>query len=176
MMYYCSGKVHIMVRTLICCIFAATFFSSCGYYEHRERQQLYAQIKLTNDTLDRLTREWHSLLDIALRTKNFSVLNTGRIELGQFLSRRRSAIADMELPADAEPLRGSEGVFLSTQADMVADVYPKFELFNDLTPDSTIHNQLAEVSKDMGTELSWNLTIKKSLSTFASRNNLKIRR
>ena len=79
----------------------------------------------------------------------------------------------MELPPDAETLRGSENVFLSTQSNMATDVYPKFEAYNDLTPDSTVQNQWRQVSNDLQTEVSWNLTIKKSLDAFALKNNIK---
>lgn len=162
-----------MQRKLVFCVFAITFFSSCGYYEHKQRQMLLSQIKVTNDSLDKMTKDWHLLLDRAVKTKSFSDLNACRISLGQFISRKRSTIADMELPADAEPLRGSEGVFLSTQSGMVSDVYPKFEAYNDSTPDSTIQNQWRQVSNDLQTEVSWNLTMKKALDAFALKNNIK---
>lgn len=158
---------------MVWCVISAAFLSSCGVYATRQKQVLYDQIVVTNDTLDKLTRQWHTLLEKAVHTKNFSALSANRIQIGQYLSRRRSAIANLELPADAETLRGSEEVFLTSQAAMVSDVYPKFEVYNELTPDSTIQNQLRSISNDMQTEVAWKLTIQKSLDAFAQKNKFK---
>jgi hypothetical protein len=157
----------------ICCLLSVLFLSSCGFYEHRQRQVLCTQIKTTNDSLDRLTRNWHDALEKAMKTRNFSGLMPLRIQLAQFLSRRRSVIADLELPADAEALRGSEGMFLSSQVAVVTDVYPRFEQFNDLTPDSALFNRVQLVAGDVQTELSWKLTIKRALDAFAAKNGIK---
>ncbi len=154
-------------------LYVIMLFSSCGYYAHKQKQVLVEQIRNTNDSLDKMTKEWHNLLDKAVKVKNFSALNAQRIQIGQFLSRRRSVIANLELPADAETLRGSEDVYLSAQVGMVTDFYPQFELFNDLTPDSTIQYHLRLVSKDVETEVSWYLTIKKSLDVFVIKNGIK---
>jgi hypothetical protein len=77
------------------------------------------------------------------------------------------------LPADAETLRGSEDVYLSTQVAVVTDLYPRFESLNDLTPDSTIQNRLRLVANDVETEVSWYLTIKKTMYAFTMKNSLK---
>ncbi len=120
-----------------------------------------------------MTKDWHILLDKAVKTKSFGGLTQNRIKLGQYISRHRALIANLEVPPDAETLRESEGVFLSAQANMVADVYPQFELFADLTPEETIQKSLKAVSRDMETEIAWNLTIKKSLDAFAIKHRIK---
>ncbi len=154
-------------------ILTSVIFSSCGFYEHRERQMLFNEITATNDSLDKLVRGWHQALEKAVFTKNFSTLGSERIKIGQFFSRRRSLIANLELPPDAHTLRESEDVFLTAQSVMVTDVYPRFEPFNDLTPRDTIQARRKLVAADQDTELAWKLTIKKSLDAFAIKNNLK---
>ncbi len=79
----------------------------------------------------------------------------------------------MEVPADAETLRQSEGVFLTAQTNMVTDIYPLFEPYSEMTPDATIQKTLKLVAKDLETEVAWNLTIKKSLEAFAIKNKIK---
>ena len=158
---------------LICCLFTTTMLTSCGYYSYRERVALYHEITATNDTLNQMTREWHVLLNQAVKTKNFSPLNAYRISLGRYISRHRAKIADMELPSDAETLRESEGVFLSKRADVVTNIYPRFEAYNELTPDATVQRSLKQVANDLDNEYAWYLTIKKSADAFAKRNNLK---
>lgn len=159
---------------LICCLLATVSLGSCGFYEHKERIELYKQIVATNDSLDKMTREWHMLLNSAVRTGDYSALHSSRVKLGQFISRRRSVIASLEVPSDAATLRESEGVFLSTQAAMISDVYPQFEAYTALTPDETVQKSLKLVSKDLETEMAWNLTIKKSLDAFVKKQKLKM--
>jgi hypothetical protein len=158
------------------CVLMVVFLSSCGFYGRKQKQELYDQIVATNDSLHRMTKEWHSILEKAVMMKNFSPLRPQRVQLAQFLSRRRSSIANLDLPPEAETLRGSEQVFLTSQSAMVSDVYPGFELYTDLTPDSTIQNHLRLVEKDMDTELAWNLTIQKSLDAFTQKNRIKKKR
>ncbi len=159
---------------IISLLFVTVALSSCGFYEQKQRKELYLQVTATNDSLDKMTKGWHTLLDRAVRSKNFSGLHAARIELGQYLSRRRSVIANLELPPDAETLRGSEDMYLSTQVAMVTDIYPQFEMFNELTPDSSIQNRRRLVFHDLETEVSWNLTIKKLLDAFVVKHRIKI--
>ena len=172
--YHCiPAKLFMQRIVLFSCLVVSLFFSSCGFYAQRQKQLLYTQISATNDTLDRMTREWHQLLDKAVRSKNFSTLHDNRVKIGQFISRSRSAIANAELPPDAEVLRESEGVFLSNQAVVVSDVYPQFESFNELTPDEKIQKTLIAVAGDQDNELAWKLTIRKSLDAFAIKNGIR---
>jgi hypothetical protein len=143
-------------------------------FDRKARVDLCREISATNDSLYTLTREWHMQLDKAARVRNFSILRENRIKLGQFISRRRSAVANLELPADAETLRQSEDVFLSNQSAVIADVYPRFEAYNDLTPDSTIQRMLMTVKGDEDNVLAWKLTIKKSMEAFIKKHGLKI--
>jgi len=56
----------------VCGLLAVNFLTSCGFYDHRERILLHKEITATNDTLDKLTKEWHIQLDKAIKTKDFS--------------------------------------------------------------------------------------------------------
>lgn len=155
-------------------IFTSFFVSSCGFYDHRARILLCKEVGATNDSLYSMTRNWHMLLDRALITKNFGLLHDYRIKLGQFISNRRSLIANMELPADAETLRQSEDVFLSAQSDVISNIYPEFEAYADLTPDETLQRSLAKVKGDEDNVLAWKLTIRKSMEVFIQKHGLKI--
>jgi hypothetical protein len=158
--------------SLIGLVLMVVLFSSCGYYERKENIALYNQIKSTNDSLDKMTREWHHMLDKAVIDRNFDSLHPLRLKMGEFLNRKRGVIANLEVPASAENLKGSEQVFLSAQANAVAEIYPAFEQFNELTPDATVKNQLKVLAGDLETETAWVITLKKSLEAFATKNNI----
>lgn len=160
-------------HSVIVFLFISVVFSSC-VFDRKARVDLCREITSTNDSLYTLTREWHIQLDKAARVRNFAILRESRIKLGQFISRRRSAVANLELPADAETLRQSEDVFLSGQSDVISNIYPQFEAYNDLTPDSSIQRALATIKGDEDNVLAWKLTIKKSMEAFIQKHGLKI--
>lgn len=160
--------------SLIFLLFLTTAFSSCSYYEHMAQLQFYTQLSGTNDSLDKMTVEWHQLLTRAVAAKNFSGLAPCRIKIGEFMSRNRAKVANIELPPTAENIRDSEEAFLAARAIIVSEIYPTFEPFNDITPNEDIDGQLRLVADDQEKETLAMEAIKKSLQAFAQRNHLKI--
>ncbi len=170
-----ARQMGFMQRTALAgFLLMSVLLTSCGFYDHRARILLCKEIAATNDSLYTMTRAWHMLLDKAVLTKNFALLHENRIRLGQYISRKRSDIANLELPADAETLRQSEDVFLSNQTTVISEIYPQFEAYNSLTPAEDIQRSLRAVAGDEDNVLAWKLTIKKSLDAFIKKHGLKI--
>src|SRR4051812_38267424 len=97
---------------VILLLLPALFIASCGIFQRKEKIAVYNQVLVTNDTLDKMTQEWHMLLSKALTTKNFTYLAPHRIRMAQFLGRNRPKIANMEISPSAESIRDSEEVYL----------------------------------------------------------------
>ena len=151
-----------------------TVFSSCSYYDHKTKQLFYDQLSGTNDSLDKMTDDWHQMLEKAVASKSFAGLAPLRTKMGLFISRNRSKIANIEVPQNLEGLRDSEEVFLSNQANTISEAYSTFEPYNDITPNEEIQNQLKLVVSDEETESSASGAIRKSLQAFAQKNGLKV--
>jgi len=134
----------------------------------------YDELTGTNDSLDKMTDDWHQTLDKAALSKNFSALAPLRTKMGLFISRNRAKIANIEVPKNTEGLRDSEEVFLSNQATIISEAYPTFEPYNDITPNEEIQNQLKLVASDEETETAASAAIRKSLQAFAKKNELKV--
>jgi len=163
-----------MPRTLLLILIVVmNLFSSCGFYDQKAKQVFYELVSGTNDSLDRMTTDWHRILDRSKITKNFAALAPFRNKMGLFISRNRAKIADIEVPQSLAGLRDSEEVFLSTQANIISDAYPAFEPFNDITPEDDIQNQMKLVANDLETETSFSEAIRKSLRAYAQSNRLK---
>jgi len=164
-----------MYRTsLLFLLLLGMLFSSCSYYDHKTKQSFYDLLSGTNDSLDKMTADWHQLLEKATVTKSFSGLAPLRTKMGLFMTRNRAKIADIEVPLNSDALRDSEEVFLSTQANVISEAYPPFEPFNDITPNEDIQNQMKLVVSDLESETAASAAIRKSLLAFAQRNALKI--
>ena len=165
-----------MLRLLLPCLIIAMFFSSCGFYERRQKIKLCTEIVATNDTLDKMTKTWHGLLQRGIQVKSLAGLRIYRTQMGAFVSRRRSINADLELVSSAMPLRDSEEAFLSARADVIANVYAPFEEFTDYTPPITVHNQLRLVLNDQYTEQSATAALKRSVDAMVARNGLILKK
>jgi hypothetical protein len=159
---------------LICLFFSVLFFASCSFIQRKEKVNVYSQILVTNDTLDKMTQEWHQLLSKALVTKNFTYLAPHRIRMAQFLSRSRPKVANLEITPSSESIRDSEEVFLTNQATFISDVYPQFESNNELTPNEVLQNQMKALGNDLENETSVSASIRQSLHTYAKKNGLNV--
>ena len=163
-----------MLRTFLAyLVFCTVFFSSCNFIPAKKKLLVYTQITATNDTLDLLTREWHQLLYLSTKDKNFSRLKPIKMEMARFLSRNRSVIANLEISPDSQNLIDSEGVFLSTQATMVSEIYTPFESYNEMTPNQEINRQLILVANDLNNEVAGKAAINRSLQAYLRKNKLK---
>ena len=167
-------KTILMQKTfwVICWFFAIITCVSCGYISTGRKQDIYNEIAATNDTLGKMTREWNLRLDKATKTKDFTTLPPYRLKMGQFLSKHRNNVANLKRNNETAPIIDSEVAFLSTQATIISDVYPKFEFYNDATPDDVIKNEIKDLSNEMDNETSGSAAIRKSLQAFANRNGL----
>ena len=164
-----------MVKTTLIFLIAYTvFFGSCAVFQRKEKVQVFNQITLTNDTLDKMTQEWHQMLKKAIVTKNFTYLAPHRIRMAQFLGRNRPKIANLEITPSSEAIRDSEEVFLTNQATVISEVYPLFESNNDLTPPDVVQNQLKSLGNDLENETSTSAAIKQSLNNYAKKNGLNV--
>jgi hypothetical protein len=164
-----------MRRLLLPCLLLLTIlFSSCGLYERKQQILLCKDIIATHDTLDKMTDVWHQLMDRGFRAHNFTGLRMYRIKMGEFVSRRRIVNGDLELPASALSLRDSEEVFLANRADIIANAYPPFEEFTDLTPPGTIQNQLRSMADDQSKEIVASNVIRTTTQAFIKKHDLRI--
>ncbi len=154
---------------------AIVLFASCNIYTSREKLQTYKQIAGINDTLDKQTREWHHLLDIAIKTKNYSALMPYRIELGRFISRSRSAIGYLKVNAVSESLIDSEQIFLQRQADIVSEQYTIYESYNEYTNIDVITDHMKGMNAELNSEIAMNAAMKRSLTNFAKKNKIKVK-
>jgi hypothetical protein len=171
-----SHSKKMMLRTvLVCLVSNVIFFSSCDYIPAKKRLLVYTQISATNDTLDRLTREWHQLLRLSTKDKNFFRLKQCRIKIGQFLSRNRPVVANLRVRPDSQPLIDSEEAFLANQATIATDVYTPFESYNEMTPNDLINTQLKAVVNDLSTEIAGKAAMDRSLQAYIVRNKIKLK-
>lgn len=167
----------IMLRFfLVCLLFGSFAFSSCDYVPAKKKQMIYDKISGTNDTVDKMTREWYRQLSLSLKDRNFSRLSQYRIAKAEFLSSHRSAIANLRIDAAATNLLDSEEVYLSNQAAAVNDVYTLFEAYNEMTPPDVINAQLQKIAYDQGTEITWNAAMKRSLLAYGRKDKLKMKK
>ena len=159
-------------RAFVYIIVFSFLLVSCGLNRHTA-QEFYNKISGINDTLDKLTTDWHDLLDKAEVTKNYSTLAPVRTNLGAFISRSRSTVASMQRIPETEALLAREDALLETQSGTVADVYPVFEQFTEFTPKRAIDSNMARLNTDLTTEKSGVADVKKLLQVIAQKNDLK---
>jgi hypothetical protein len=165
----------LMRAIMVCLVVSAFFLASCNYVPAKKKLLVYTQISGTNDTLDKMTREWYKQLNQSVRDRNFSRLSQYRISAGQYLSRRRSVIANLLRDDHAQNLIDSEEVFLSARAAVINDMYSSFEAYNEMTPPDVINNQLRLIASDLGNEVSGNVAIKRSLQAYARKDALNLK-
>src|SRR5579863_4077018 len=109
-------KTILMQKTfrVICWLFAITTCLSCGYISRERKAEIYSEITTTNDTLDKMTREWDMRLDKAVKNKDFTTLAPYRLKIGQYLNRHRSNVSILKRNSSTAPVIDSEVAFLST--------------------------------------------------------------
>lgn len=123
--------------------------SSCGVKEKLVVQEMYTKYTAVNDTLDKLTTQWHSLRDQASISKNYAPLAPARIALGSFISRARSWVANIPQTKENERLKSEEDALLLQQSNLVSEVYPTFEQFNEYTPKEVVDKNLSLLNDDL---------------------------
>ena len=166
-----------MLRTFLVCLVISIVFCSCsGYIPAKKKLLVYAQITNTNDSLDKMTREWHQQLFLSTKDKSFARLRPYRIKIGQFLSVKRSLIANLQITPKYQNLLDAEEAFLSTQATLFSETYSSFESFNEMTPNEIINNQLMIASSNLSNMLYTKTAISRSLQYYAIKNDLKIKK
>ena len=158
---------------LLLCLAATLLTASCGFQKKLQLQDTYTKITVVNDSLDKLTTQWHNLRDQASVSKNYSALAPARIALGSFISRGRASIANIVVTADNEAIMNEEDQLLLNQSALVAEVYPNFEQFNEYTPKETMDKNIALIVNDLMNVKTKVASIKKMLEKFAAKNNLK---
>lgn len=157
---------------LLICILVTTLISSCGLNRHTA-QEFCNKISGVNDTLDKLTTDWHNLLEKAEVTKNYPELRQTRIALGSFISVSRSMIASTPRTKETEKILAMEDALLETQSNMVSEVYPAFELYSEFTPKEQIAKSLALLGSDLMNEKEKVAEIKRELDVIAIKNDVK---
>ena len=162
---------------LFCLLFMVVIFlSSCEFYTTKEKLATYNRISGINDSLDKMTKEWHRLLDNAVSGKNYTALRPYRLGIAGFLDRDREVVANLKMNTYSENLIDSEEVFLNNQASVVSDLYANFEIFTEMTPDETIQGQLKQVVGEQDSEMAGSRAIRRSLQAFVKNNNLKLKK
>lgn len=162
-----------MRKLLLPFLIVAIYISSCNLAQKHDSQEFYTKIIYINDTLEKLTVEWHSQLDKAILQKNFVDLGPYRTALGAFISRGRSAVANMTPPPGGDKIQAIEDELLVGQSDLVAEAYPKFERYSEYTPKEDLDKSLAPLTNDVANVKSQSSKIFKKLEEFATKNNLK---
>ncbi|MCW3121710.1 MAG: hypothetical protein JWQ38_1202 [Flavipsychrobacter sp.] len=164
-----------MLRTFIACLVLSIAFCSCSdFVPSKKKVQVYTLISSTNDSLDKMTREWHQQLFLSTKDKSFARLRPYRIKIGQFLSRSRSEVAMLTVNKGSQNLLDSEEAFLATQANLFSETYSAFESYNDVTPNETINNQLRVASTNLSNMIASKAAIARSLQYYAQKNEVKI--
>ncbi len=158
---------------LFFCLALTMLSASCSFQKKLQSQDFYSKLIVINDSLDKLTTEWHSLRDQASISKNYAALAPSRIALGAYISRSRSTVANIVTTPEIEQIKNEEDALLLNQSSMVAEVYPNFEQFNEYTPKDIMDKNIGLVSNDLMNEKSKVATIKKMLDVFAAKNKLK---
>ncbi len=155
------------------CFTSLILLSSCGFEEKHDAKQLYYRVAGINDTLDRMTSDWHQKLDQALVSKNFNELQPLRRELGTFISQSRLAISSVASTKGTDKVKADEDNLLATQSAMVAEVYPNFERFSALTPKEELDKALALLSNDLVAEKTAITLVKSDLDTMDAKYKIK---
>lgn len=158
----------------ICLLLATTLLVSCAEFSKKQKINLYYEIVHTNDTLTRMTKEWHQLLKQAVREKDYNKLRAHRMAMGTYLDRRRSALGTTKVYAYSESIIDREATYLANRATIVSDTYPPFESFNALTPVETIQDQLKSVSDDLVSAIAADAGMKRALDEYIKVNKLKL--
>jgi len=157
---------------LLICILFTMLISSCGLNSHTAKE-FCDKVSGVNDTLDKMTTDWHDLLDKAEVTKNYPDLLPARIALGSYISRSRSMIANTPRTKETEKILTMEDALLETQSGMVAEVYPKFEQYSEFTPKEQIARSKALLGSDLMNEKEKVAEIKRALDIIATKNDVK---
>ena len=157
----------------IFCLISIVLMSSCGFQEKHEALEFYNKLISINDSLDKMTTEWHAIRDQASVSKNYSALNPYRISLGSFIARNRSIVANIPATADMEKIKNDEDALLSTQSALVSDVYPNFEQFNEYTPQEVMAKNITLLGDDLLNVKSKVASLKKSLLVYSDKHKLK---
>ena len=167
-----------MQRTLwpVCWVLLIILFASCERIDHKKNLDAYYRISAINDSVDKMTKTWHQMVLKAAGDKNFTGLAPYRLNIGKFLARNREAVSNITTTEGGEMIVDSEITFLSVRAAAVSDLYPRFELFNDLTPDDVLREQLKYLPADLENEMTANAAMKKTLWAFATKNASKERK
>ena len=160
-------------KALVFCLFSVVLLSSCGFQEKHEALEFYTKLSVINDSLDRMTTEWHNVRDQASVNKNYTALNPLRISLGAFIARNRSIVVNMPVTHETEKIKNDEDALLTTQTNLVAEVYPNFEQFNEYTPKEVMDKNITMLGDDLVTMKTKIASIKKSLQVYADKHNLK---
>jgi len=154
-------------------IIVITLFSSCGFKEKHDAQELYLRVTGINDTLEKMTIDWHDKLDRAVVKKNFFELGPLRTALGSYISDSRNALSKMPATSANEKLRNDEDNLLSNRSAVVADVYPLFEMYSALTPKDVLKKNLLLLVHDLDSSKAHFLTVKNDLKAYADKYQLK---
>ena len=149
-------------KALVFCLFSVVLLSSCGFQEKHEALEFYTKLSVINDSLDRMTTEWHNVRDQASVNKNYTALNPLRISLGAFIARNRSIVVNMPVTHETEKIKNDEDALLTTQTNLVAEVYPNFEQFNEYTPKEVMDKNITMLGDDLVTMKTKIASIKKS--------------
>ena len=157
----------------VCLIFCAVCLFSCNYIPAKKKLIAYSEISSTNDSVTRMTREWYRLLSMSITDKNFSRLSPYRLHMGEFLSKHRALVANLETGPNGQSIVDSEEVFLANEAATINDLYSSFESYNEMTPVETINGQIRKLSNDQSNEMTWTSVIKRSLGNYLRKNKLK---
>lgn len=161
------------IRSVLFFVFITIMSSSCGFKQKLVIQDFYTKVSVVNDSLDKLTTQWHTLRDQASISKNYAALSPARIELGAFISRARSAVANIPVVPELEKVKNEEDALLQNQSTMVAEVYPAFEQFNEYTPKDVVDKSVSQITNDLLDEKAKTASIKKMLADLAKKNDLK---
>ncbi len=158
---------------LLSCLAATLMTTSCGFQKKLQLQDTYTKITVVNDSLDKLTSQWHTLRDQASISKNYTALAPARIALGSFISRGRASVANIVVTPENEAVMNEEDQLLLNQSTLVAEVYPNFEQFNEYTPKETMDKNVSLIANDLVNVKEKVASIKKMLEKFAAKNNIK---
>ncbi len=162
-----------MRNTILYSLIAVFLLSSCGFEEKRGAKEFYGNVLLLNDSLNRLTNDWHTELNRANQNKSYENLINFRLRLGQFLGRNRNYIANIPINERNERLLNAEIALLENQSNLVADVYPIFEQFSSLTPKPQLDSAISKLGYDLSNQRLGIDSIKKQLDDYAKKYSFK---
>ncbi len=156
-------------------VLTLTFFHNFAFAQKPTTAlQLNDYLADITDSLFLGGREWGSQIADSKKSKKFSLLETPRKKLENFIERKRLEIVTMKDIGGSEKLRLAMLDFLAFESRMIKEAFLPFENFNNKTTDSDIDKALDNLNEIAANESKFLNEVKKSQAAYAKKNGFTI--